>query len=275
MKVFSMNLSGYSDAAIPQAQPVLEGYILDKERETPPAPPKPAVVILPGSGYHQCCPREGEPVAMEFLKSGIQSFVLYYRCQTVYPAPLLDAAEALNIIRDHAEEWNIDKDKIVILGFSAGGHLAALLSTCWNEPVIAEHGLSNAKARPNGSILCYPVITSEPEKCHEGSFTWLLGEKKQEMREAMSLEKRVNADTPPAFIWHTASDPAVPVISSLRYCEALTNLKIPAEMHIFPQGTHGTALCRKTFGADRPELIIPEAQIWIDLAIDWMKRNFM
>lgn len=276
MKTFSMHLSGWKEDAIPQAQPFMDAYILEPHGSDAVVTKRPAVVILPGSGYFQCCPREGEPVAMEFLKTGCQAFVVYYRCQTDYPAPLLDVAEAFNLIRDHADEWYVDADKIIVLGFSAGGHLAALLSTTWNDPVIAEHGLSNEKARPNGSILCYPVITSEHGKCHEGSFYYLLGEEKVEtMRDAMSLEKRVTKLTPPAFIWTTATDAAVPIVSSLRYAQALVEHGIGAELHLFPRGPHGSSLCRQSTSGGDPSIVIPEASEWIDLAENWLKRNFM
>lgn len=274
MKTFSIHLSHWRNDAIPQAKPFLDCYLQEPAGNGWFPHKRPAVIVLPGSGYWQNCPREGEPIAMEFARLGLQVFVCYYRCQTPFPGPLLDAAEALATVRSHAKEWWIDPDKILILGFSAGGHLAASLSCLWNDPVLPANGISNDSARPNGTILCYPVITSEPGKCHEGSFDNLLFEKKDELRESLSLEKRVTELNPPTFLWHTATDESVPFISSLRYALALQEHGVSVELHVFPRGPHGASLARKQTACGNPAVIIPEAAQWIDLCADWVKRNF-
>ena len=274
MKTFTLKLSAWRENALKEAQPFMDCYILDDIYGCAYKDKRPAVLVLPGSGYSMCCPREGESVAMEFARLGFQTFVLYYRCKTVYPAPLYDAAEAMTLIRDNAENWELDPNKVAILGFSAGGHLAALLSCLWNDPIIVQGGFAPQKARPNGLILGYPVITGEKGKCHEGSFEWLLGDKLNEMRGEMSLETRVTKNNPPTFIWSTAEDNAVPVISSFRFAAALAQAGVSVETHIFPRGGHGSALCRMQTCGNNPEHEIPENAIWIDLCGGWIKRLF-
>ena len=150
----------------------LTTYILEETVYPENPRKKPAVIILPGSGYWKCCPREGEPVAMKYLAKGYNAFVLMYSCTPhVYPKALCEVSEAVKLVRGNADKWNIDPDKIVVCGFSAGGHLAATLGTLWNkEPAVASDGLN----KPNALILGYPVITSDPEFAHQGSFNYLL-----------------------------------------------------------------------------------------------------
>ncbi len=259
---------------VPLQDVYMTAYLQDKMPADPEDYRLPAVVVYPGGGYKHLSPREAEPVAMEFSAAGYQVFVLYYSLDPKrYPAPLLDGARALNLIRERAEEWRVDPDRVAICGFSAGGHAAALLSCLWNDPVIPEAGLSNEKARPNAVILGYPVITSEKGKCHEGSFSCLLGDKLEEMREEMSLETRVSKDNPPTFLWHTAADQAVPVVSSLRMAEALSEHGVPFELHVFPRGHHGLALANRRTSGGNPDGELPEVAQWVRLCMDWLERT--
>lgn len=227
-----------------------------------------AVLIYPGGGYCDVSPREGDPIAMAFGAAGFHTFVLEYRVAPhKHPDPICDAAMALAYIREHAEEWNVDPDQIAVCGFSAGGHLAASLGVHWNKAYLAELlGKDNEAFRPNAMILGYPVITSG-EKAHRGSFDNLVGND-PELLEEMSLEKQVSKDTPPAFLWHTSNDQAVPVENSLYFSAALSASNIPFECHIFPDGPHGLSLATKELN-ETPQ---PECQCWIDLAIDFLKR---
>ena len=258
--------------------PLQEVYMTAYLQEKMPADPEdyrlPAIVVYPGGGYQHLSPREAEPIAMEFAAAGYQVFVLYYSLAPKrYPAPLLDGARALAAIREHAEEWCVDPARIAVCGFSAGGHAAALLGCLWNDPVIAAAGISNEKARPDAVILGYPVITSEKGKCHEGSFESLLGEAVEEKRGAMSLETRVNAQNPPTFLWHTAADQAVPVVSSLRMAAALAEHKVPFELHVFPSGHHGLSLANRRTSGGNPDGELPEVAQWRKLCKDWLQRT--
>ena len=259
---------------VPLQEVYMTAYLQEKMPPDPEDYRLPAIVVYPGGGYQHLSPREAEPIAMEFAAAGYQVFVLYYSLAPKrYPAPLLDGARALAAIREHAEEWCVDPARIAVCGFSAGGHAAALLGCLWNDPVIAAAGISNEKARPDAVILGYPVITSEKGKCHEGSFESLLGEAVEEKRGAMSLETRVNAQNPPTFLWHTAADQAVPVVSSLRMAAALAEHKVPFELHVFPSGHHGLSLANRRTSGGNPDGELPEVAQWIKLCKDWLQRT--
>ncbi|MDE5678841.1 MAG: alpha/beta hydrolase, partial [Lachnospiraceae bacterium] len=180
---------------------------------------RPIVIVCPGGGYCYLSDREGEILALQYVAMGCHAVVLHYSiAPAVYPAALLELASAVKLLREKAEEWHIDKDKIIVEGSSAGGHLAASYGMFWKEAFIAEElGLKASDRemlRPNAMILNYPVITSG-EFAHRDSFVNLLGGRYEELVEKMSLEKQVNQDTPQAFIWHTYTDGCVPVENSL------------------------------------------------------------
>lgn len=214
------------------------------------------VVVLPGGGYAMLAPHEAEPVADTFRNFGLHSAVVRYRVSpNRFPKPQLDVLHAIQIIRHHAEEWQVKADKIAVLGFSAGGHLAASMGTIARKIELEDNSVSGL---PNAVIPCYPVISSDPSFGHMGSFENLLGKENfnSENLEAMSLEKQVTKESVPAFLWHTASDDAVPVKNSLVFVDALKRCNVDFELHIFPHGPHGIGL------ADD----FPEVAVWPELA---------
>ena len=238
---------------------------------------KKAVLVLPGGGYYITADREAEPVAKAFFAAGMNAFVLRYsvKKEAVGYQPLLDAATAIKYIRDHADEYNIDKDKIIVCGFSAGGHLAASIGTLWKLDIISKTlGCENSYIKPNGMILGYAVITSG-EKGHKGSILKLAdAENKtpsQEELDRFSIEKHVDSDTCPAFVWHTASDEGVPVENALYMCESLSAHKIPFELHVFPYGEHGISLATEET-APQDDMIMPYVGRWIDMAVKWINE---
>ncbi len=254
-------LSGTADAT-------LTTYIIPHEKEMDKITHRPAVVICPGGGYGFCSSREAEPIARRFLAAGFQAFVLNYSIKELpFPAHLLQAATAVATVREHAQEWDIDPHKIVIIGFSAGGHLAGSLGTLWNRDYVKNTlGYQNGEHRPDGMILCYPVITSG-EFAHRGSFDNLLLEKKDDadLLQETSLEKQVSQDTVPTFLWHTVTDGAVPVENSLLMATALQQHRIPYEMHLFPEGRHGLSLASFETGGG-PAAVTT----WPDMVIRWI-----
>lgn len=218
--------------------PTLKTYLLDTFKNDT---PRPAVIVFPGGAYGVCSHRESERIAVAYNYAGFNSFVLDYSVAPHrHPAPIKDAANAIKYVRKNAKEWNIDPEKIAIVGFSAGGHLAASISTLWNnDKVFTVDEIKSEQHKPNACILSYPVITSG-EKAHRGSFNNLLGSDASiEDVEFFSLEKRVNKGTPPTFLWHTFEDQAVPVENSLLYASALAKHKVKCELHIYPVGPHG------------------------------------
>ena len=216
---------------------------------------RPAVLILPGGGYTVTSDREAEPVALAFLEKGYNAFVLKYstNSEAKYPLQLNEATEALKYIRANSKEFNTNPCKIAVVGFSAGGHLAACLSNISDE-------------KPNAAVLCYPVITSG-EFAHRGSI--------EALGDNISVEDYVTEQTPPTFIWHTYEDASVPVENALIMANALRKNKIPLEMHIFQNGPHGLSLCNEqTARKDDPRLIDSHAGKWFDLCIDWLNKIF-
>ena len=236
---------------------------------------RPVMVICPGGAYCFVSKREGEPIALTFASRGYHSVVLDYSVSpdAIYPTALLELGRLVATLRENAEAWHIDTDRIFVMGFSAGGHLAASYGCFWSGDLISDSlGCDKEILRPNGLFLSYPVITSGV-KTHGNSFIHLLGPRYDELVEKMSLEHQVNSDTPPAFIWHTKTDEAVPYENSVLFADALHEKGIEAELHIFPNGKHGLSLANAVTATDDSQ-IEPCCQGWIDLAFEWINKTF-
>lgn len=228
--------------------------------------PLPCVVVYPGGGYSHRAAHEGEPIAEFFNSRGLNAVVVQYRVSpNCHPAPLADAQRAVKILRANADKWKIDPDKIVTLGFSAGGHLAASTITLPDVTANREGAdeIDKFSALPNGAVLCYPVISVDDEYGHVGSGKNLLGDRYEAEKAEFSLEHRVHEKTPQVFLWHTSEDGAVNVKNSLIFGEKLRDMGIPFEMHIFPHGRHGLGLAKD----------FDDVSKWADLAADWILRN--
>ncbi|MBS1750313.1 MAG: alpha/beta hydrolase [Bacteroidetes bacterium] len=225
-----------------------------------------AVIICPGGGYGVLViEKEGHEIARYFAEKGVAAFVLKYRLpdskimKDKSTGPLQDAQQAIRLVRHHAEEWHINPDKIGIMGFSAGGHLAATTGTHFNMPVADNHQKDNL--RPDFMILVYPVISMTDSLGHTGSRKNLLGENPgSEKIKLFSNELQVTDDTPPAFLIHAGDDKVVDVDNSISFYEALRHHRVPAEIHIYPKGDHGFVLH------------IPKDE-WMSLCMKWMKSG--
>lgn len=252
----------------------LETYILDTPTEKIRIQKRPVILICPGGGYEKLSYREGEPLAVHFLAQGYHACVLRYSVAPArYPVPLLELGEAMKIIHQHAEEWKVDTEHIFLHGASAGGHLAGLLGAFWNEKWLAERlDVPSDTLRPAGLLLSYPVITAREEEGHLPSFRNLLGESWERERMNYSLELLVNEATPPAFLWHTATDATVPVMNSIRYVMAMQEKGIPTELHIFPEGEHGLSLASPQVQRFDGSGVQECCQNWISLADEWIRR---
>ncbi len=226
-----------------------------------------AVIICPGGGYGMLSlAEEGTKVAQKFNEIGITAFVLKYRLPSDLimvdktTGPLQDALQAMYLVRKNANLWSVNPNKIGVMGFSAGGHLAAIASTHFNDLKVQNQ--NQISLRPDFSILIYPVI-SFGSVTHAGSVKNLLGDNpKAVQRSFFSAQNFVNAQTPPAFLVHANNDGAVPVKNSILYSEALTKFKVPAEMHIYQAGGHGFGLHNKTTKDD-----------WFERLKSWMESN--
>lgn len=235
-----------------------------------PAPEKAngaAVLICPGGGYGVLAfDHEGNAIAKWLNDNGIAGIILKYRLPSDQImidksiGPLQDAQEAIRIIRRNAVSWKINPDKIGVIGFSAGGHLASTLSTHYAEKVYDVK--DNTSARPDFSLLIYPVVSFDTAITHRGSRSNLIGLKPgEEQVRRFSNELQITASTPPAFLVHSADDKAVPVMNSIGYFKGLQKNNIPAELHIFQKGGHGYGLSPN--GGTESS--------WPDLCIKWLK----
>ena len=250
-------------------------YFLDSSIEMRPNEKRPVILMCPGGGYEMTSDREAEPMAMQFLAMGYHVAILRYSvCPVRYPAALLQVAESVLYLKEHADEYHIDPEKIVVQGCSAGGHLAANYGIAWNSPFLTKlMGMENDPERlcVAGLLLCYPVITSG-EKAHEESFRNLLGEQYEEKKEELSLENQVTPDTPPTFLWHTATDETVPVENSLYFFQACLQQGVSAELHINPVGGHGLSLANEETCRANGIGVQKECQSWIGLAQTWLEE---
>ncbi len=227
-----------------------------------------AILICPGGGYlHLAYTKEGIDIAKWLNTMGVTAFVLKYRLpsdsimmdKTI--GPLMDAQKAMRIIRSDADKWNIDTNRIGVIGFSAGGHLASTLCTHYNDKVYDSDSIS---AKPNFSILIYPVISMEESITHMGSRENLLGKNPTQAEiDKFSNELQINKDTPPAFLAAAEDDKTVPIQNSINYFKSLSKLQIPAEIHIYQRGGHGFGLA-KNGGTE---------SYWPEECARWLKLN--
>ncbi len=235
---------------------------------------RPCLLVLPGGGYGMCSEREAEPIALHFLPEGFNVFVLTYSVAPHrFPSQITEVAAAMELIYENAEKWNCDTKRIAIMGFAAGGHLAAHYSTMYDCKEVRE--IFKDSKRPDASVLCYPVITSDFTTTHQGSFINLSGHETLTPEEAeyFSCEKQVKATTPPAFLWHTAEDNVVPVENSILYAKALAQYKIPFELHIYPYGGHGLSTSDK-HTVDDVTNIVSYNSAWLDNLKKWFNLIF-
>jgi len=234
---------------------------------------RPCIIVCPGGAYGMCSQRETEPVAVNFLSEGYNTFTLWYSvAPNRFPTQIREVAAVLELIYKNADNWNCDTSRIAIIGFSAGGHLAAHYSNAYD---CAEVRKVFPKSKGvNASILCYPVISADTSFTHVESIENLLGHiPSQEETDKFSCEKLVNDYTPPTFIWHTAEDNCVPVRNSLEYAKALSDHKIPFEMRIYPYGQHGLSTADSDTNSNLCDSVM-RVNEWITAVKSWLKLTF-
>lgn len=241
MKVFELNLK--NDGV------TLTVYLSDASREMPRMATRPGMLVIPGGGYGMCSDREAEPVALAFAAKGYAAFVLRYSVGTdkCFENAFEDVNEAMEIIYASADEWGVDKNKIASIGFSAGGHLCAALSTM-------------GKIRPNASVLVYPCILESISKILAFPVP--------------SLEKKVDKNTPATFITAAYEDTCVPIKNTIAYAAALEEAGVPFEIHIFEKGYHGYSLADCTVYSKAEEDYCAHLQCWFDLCVNWLAKRF-
>jgi acetyl esterase/lipase len=226
-----------------------------------------AIVVCPGGGYQHLADHEGHDIAVWLNSVGVAAAVLKYRLGPKYhhPAMLLDVSRAVRTVRARAAEWKLDPTRVGVMGFSAGGHLASTIATHFDEgKADSADMIERVSSRPDLVVLAYPVITLTGTSAHGGSRRNLLGDDAPaDLVDSLSNEKQVTSRTPPAFLFHTEDDPAVPLENSLMFAAALRGAKVPYEMHIYEHGRHGVGLAK-----DDPTL-----RTWSSLLENWLRTH--
>lgn len=233
---------------------------------------RPAILVVPGGGYTHYGPMEGDPVALEFLNRGFQAFILYYSVEPHhFPQQMLEMASAMDYLHKNADILHIDKQKIAQIGFSAGGHMLASYATLQDAPEVREHICA---VPANAAILCYPVVDAgdgAQRRCLEKFVGHLLSD---EENERFSPSLHVGKNTPPTFLWHTATDAVVSCKNSIRYASALIDAGIRTELHIYPEGPHALSTATRQTVKDPHGDIAAAVSSWVDLAMRFLSQLF-
>lgn len=224
----------------------------------------PAVIILPGGAYASRAPHEGEDVARYYESCGFHAFVVNYRIEPYkFPAPIQDAQRAVKIVRKNADKWAVDENRIFVVGFSAGGHLAASVATMEDVSKIGD-SYDEVDAKPTGAILGYAVTSAMTQDGKVVDCVRKMFDTNAEKSEKYTPYKCVSETTCPCFLWHTFEDDCVSVEHSLKFASAMAKNKIPCEMHIYPFGPHGLGLAKTKTDTGK----------WAAQSVDWMLKNF-
>lgn len=287
----------------------LTTYILDDSKEMLKGKSRPAIIICPGGGYFSCSDREAEPIALYFSSLGYHTFVLRYTTYnkgplempdlskplpkkdiSIYPRQIRELGQAMLLIRKNASKWHIDTERIGVCGFSAGGHLAGLYSTQFNEPVLTDYlGVDKNYLRPAFAILGYAItdyhlLDADLEKKKNSPMDYNFMKASnvatcgkefpdRDLETKLSPVDHIDSETPPFFIWTTATDSLVTPIHSLKLATALAQNNISYEIHIFDEGSHGLSLASQAAASSESQ-ISPIVNQWTDLCAQWLERNF-
>ena len=298
--MFTKTIALYKD----RQDVTLTTYILNDSPALLNGKKRPAVLICPGGAYLYCSDREAEPVALRFAAMGYHAFVLRYSTysgesfylhtnpdmpvnpNSVFPAAMRDIGKAFLTINNHADEWLVEMEKIAICGFSAGAHNCAMYSVYWQDPIIADFfNESPIKFKPAASILAYGIgdyhlagrgsSQLKDQRLSTAASIAFLGTNSPtpEMLDTISPSFHVSENTPPTFLWTTATDELVPAENTLCMASSLAKAGVPFEVHIFEEGKHGLSLADQTTASSKMQLDADAAK-WIGLVESWLKKRF-
>lgn len=254
-------------------------YLLQKS----PVQRRPTVLISPGGGYRLVSVREGDCIALKFLTYGYNAAVLTYSTNedAQFPQPLCEEALAMAFLKEHAEQYHIDPDRIFTCGFSAGAHLALSLGVFWDQDWLSKKvGKAKELLRPAAQIICYPLVSTDPELLHADCTMVMMGkEDTPERRELVSLEKQITVNTPPTFLWTTLDDKIVSCEHSMVLANALHKKGVPVEFHLYGWGRHGLSLANRITQARhlqnlplKDNQINPHIATWLPLCHEWLEE---
>lgn len=249
----------------------IEAYVADKVGDFV----RNAILVIPGGGYGcVCADREGEPIAHAFMPYGYNAFVLHYSVggKRTFPTQLIQASMAMKHIKDNAEKYNINPERVFVTGFSAGGHLAGSLGTMWHKQEIYDAvDMPYGYNKPAGMMLIYPVITGLYDWAHQGSFVNLWGtqEPSREQLTTSSLEKNVDERSVPLYLVHTSNDQVVNIRHALYMANAYAELGLTFEMHVYPDAPHGVALGNAITKCGVEKHQNPSIAKWVENAVIW------
>lgn len=278
MKVFTVNLYDYFGIEKPEnSAGELTCYIPNRAKEYGLNRLRPAMLVLPGGGYSYCSERETEPVALKFLTQGYCVFVLVYStAPSKYPTQHREAGMAMAYIRKEAENLAVRTDNVCAIGFSAGGHLCGCLATMYDSPVLDILGEDKSLVKPDACALMYPVVIYG-EKGHKSSFNKICGDD-EDLKNSISLEKRVTEKSVPAYIFSTVGDNVVPCKNSLALACAYEEKGVPFSLHIYEKGSHGLSVNDIT--SDKAKVLETRLPLtadnynqWIDQVTVWLKER--
>jgi len=224
----------------------------------------PAIVVLPGGGYSVRAEHEGEDIARFYNERGIHAFVVNYRLYpNMFPCALADAQRAIKLIKAKADDYRVDENRIFVIGFSAGGHLASCVATLEDYSKIGDE-YDEISPSVTGAILSYAVTSALVQDGGASDCAAKLVDNEESMLAKLTTYMQITDKTPPCFIWHTANDAVVPLEHALKFASALRKNNVPLEMHIFPDGPHGLGLAK----------LCKDVCKWPDLSVEWIKNNF-
>lgn len=240
---------------------------------------RPAMIVIAGGGYSGICEREGEPIALSYFAKGYNVFTLEYSCApNVYPTQLIEGCMAVAYVKDSAKLLGTNIDQVAVAGFSAGGHLAGMTATLFNEQSVCD-ALNDKKhlSRPDAVILGYPVISSG-EFANKGSIQNLTGGN-LDLFDKVSLEKQVTNNSSPAFIWATVNDDLVPSENAFAYAYACKKNGVPFEFHLYEDGRHGLGLANeqtatpngRVLNSTVEEYVRADVATWFEISVTWLK----
>ena len=276
MKIYEVHLAEeYPFLAKDGADPRLVCFVQDYERVrdvTASPMTRPAVLVVPGGGYTHYGPMEGDPVALEFLNRGFQAFILYYSVKPYhFPQQTLELASAMDYLHKNADSLRIDKQKIAQIGFSAGGHMLASYAALLDSPEVAAH-IRGIPA--NAAILGYPTVDAG-DPCQRSCTELFVGHPlTDEEIERFSPSLHIGPNTPPTFLWHTATDQGVSFMNSVKYACALVSAGIKTELHIYPEGPHALSTATRQTVKNPHSNIAVAVSSWVDLAMRFLSQLF-